>query len=152
MNAISPDATWTQDNWFTDATVAIREQKEVLFGGMSLGELGGLLQANGAQVEVFHAEDVSEEIFRQRVIENLSRPNDFVLVNYKRTSLNQVGGGHISPVSAYDAQSDMALILDTSTYKYPHTWVPMKDLWAAMNTVDSSSNRSRGYVFVSPAK
>ena len=45
MNAISDDSSWTQDNWFTDATKEVREQKKVLFGGMSLGELGVKHQA-----------------------------------------------------------------------------------------------------------
>ncbi len=41
------------------------------------------------------------------------------------------------------------LILDVSRYKYPPVWVKTEDLWKAMNTVDSTSGKTRGFVFVS---
>ena len=34
-----------------------------------------------------------------------------------------------------------ALIFDTATYKYPAHWVPVADLFAAMNTVDGASGK-----------
>ena len=41
------------------------------------------------------------------------------------------------------------LIMDTASYKYPPTWVPLPVLYQAMNTTDSDSGRLRGYVEVS---
>ena len=51
-----------------------------------------------------------------------------MLVNYQREVLGQRRVGHISPVAAYDQASDSVLILDTATYNYPATWVPLARL------------------------
>lgn len=62
----------------------------------------------------------------------------------------QQKGGHISPLAAYDRETDRFMILDVARYKYPPVWVKTEDLFAAMNTPDSDNdNRSRGYVLVS---
>ena len=65
------------------------------------------------------------------------------------TSLGQGETGHISPVAAYDRQTDSLLIMDTASNKYPPTWVPLELLVKAMRTVDSASGRMRGYVEIS---
>jgi hypothetical protein len=57
--------------------------------------------------------------------------------------------GHISPLAAYDADSDRFLILDVSRYKYPPVWVETSALFAAMNTIDKDNDsKSRGFVIV----
>jgi hypothetical protein len=80
-------------------------------------------------------------------VTNLKTENDYVLVNYARKALGQVGAGHISPLGAYDAKSDSFLILDVNPYKAPWVWVKSKDLIAAMRTFDTVENR--GYILVS---
>ena len=67
-----------------------------------------------------------------------------------RTGIGEVGGGHWSPIAAYAEQADMMLLLDVSQYKYPPVWVKTDDLYTAMNTVDSTSGKSRGWVEVEP--
>ena len=62
-----------------------------------------------------------------------------VLVDDLRAAIGQEKGGHISPVAAYDADTDRFLILDVSRYKYPPIWVEAADLFAAMNTTDSTT-------------
>lgn len=57
-----------------------------------------------------------------------------MLVNYRRSALNQPGGGHISPIAAYHQKSDRFLILDVAAYKYPPTWVSTKELWNGINS------------------
>ncbi|MGB6297273.1 MAG: phytochelatin synthase family protein, partial [Rivularia sp. (in: cyanobacteria)] len=57
--------------------------------------------------------------------------------------------GHISPLAAYNKETDRFLILDVSRYKYPPVWVKAEDLWKAMNTKDSVSDKTRGFVLVS---
>ena len=72
-----------------------------------------------------------------------------VVVNYLRKALGQVGGGHISPLAAYDPQNDSFLVLDVARYKYPPVWVTADRLFAAMDTQDADNqNKSRGYVLV----
>ena len=43
---------------------------------------------------------------RREIARNLATSDDYVLVNYARKSLGQPGGGHISPLGAYDEASD----------------------------------------------
>lgn len=64
-------------------------------------------------------------------------PDARVLINYDRKMLNQVGGGHFSPVGAYHAATDGFLIMDVAKYKYPPVWVGADTLFDAMATVDN---------------
>jgi hypothetical protein len=72
-----------------------------------------------------------------------------VNINYLRQEIGQERGGHISPLAAYNELTDRFLIMDVSRYKYPPVWVKTADLWKAMNTVDSTAAKTRGFVFVS---
>ena len=135
-----------QSEFFTPAANAVRERRKVMFGGMSLPDLGGLLAAHDLDVEVRHADSLSLEDFRSVVAQNLSNPGDYLLVNYQREILGQSRVGHISPIAAYDAGTDRVLIMDTASYKYPPTWVELPLLYEAMNTTDGASGKSRGYV------
>jgi hypothetical protein len=69
-------------------------------------------------------------------------------INFYRGGLEEVGGGHMSPLGAYDAAADCFLLLDVSRYKYPAVWVRTDELFAAMNTTDTTVGRSRGWVVV----
>ena len=85
----------------------------------------------------------------------VASPPRYIGVNYHRTTLGQVGGGHMSPLAAYDPATDLALILDVARYRssvlqgYGPVWVPIAALFAAMNTTDSDSGVSRGWLEVS---
>jgi len=92
---------------------------------------------------------VTLDEFRNLVSKNLQEPGNFVLVNYLRKAIGQETGGHISPVAAYNEETDRFLILDVSRYKYPPVWVKAEELWKAMATVDSVSGKTRGFVLVS---
>jgi hypothetical protein len=142
----------TQDNFFSSQAEAIHTRYETFFGGMTVAQLGGLLRAHGADARVIHASDSSLEEFRQLVRQNLSRGQDFVLINYLRKAIHQKTGGHISPIAAYDETSDRFLVLDVAAHKYPPVWVKAPELWKSLNTVDSDSNRTRGYVLVQKAQ
>jgi hypothetical protein len=63
--------------------------------------------------------------------------------------IGQTGDGHFSPVGAYDPVSDSVLILDTARFKYGPHWVKLPLLWEAMQPVDPSTGRPRGYVLLS---
>jgi hypothetical protein len=67
-----------------------------------------------------------------------------------RKAIGQETGGHISPVAAYNEQTDRFLILDVSRYKYPPIWVKAEELWKATATLDSVSGKTRGFLLVSP--
>lgn len=147
LNALGQ--TTTQVTFFNDETEKVRRDWQVLFGGMSLGELAGLLQAHSMKAHAHHADAFTADQFRAIVAFNLSTPGDYILVNYQREVLGQGKVGHISPLAAYDRDSDAVLIMDTAAHKYPPTWVPLELLVKAMNTVDNASGKLRGFIDVS---
>jgi hypothetical protein len=107
---------------------------DVFFSGMSLSELERLAKDQGMRAERVHADSLSLHDFRARLTANLAQPGNYVLVNYDRQALNQVGAGHISPVGSYDEASDRFLILDEAAYRYPFTWVSAQQLYSATRT------------------
>ncbi len=146
-----PFATFTQDNLLNERTEAILPQKTLMQQGMTLTELGRILGSYTVPVAVTHADDEGLDRFRSTASKQLSMPGGYVLANYLRRTIGQETGGHISPLAAYDANSDRFLILDVSRYKYPPVWVTAPDLYAAMNTADrDNEGRHRGYVLVGP--
>ncbi len=144
LNALHHGETLSQATVFPNTSSELR----TTFGGMTLAQLGDLLRANGADVALTYAADSSIDAFRTTAEQNLQTPGDFIVVNYERAALGQVESGHISPLAAYDAKSDRLLILDVAAYKYPPVWVATADLWNAMNTIDATSGRTRGYATV----
>ncbi|MDP3937620.1 MAG: phytochelatin synthase family protein [Deltaproteobacteria bacterium] len=149
LNALRrPEPPITQSTFFTDAAREVRGPLQVSLGGMTLGQLGDLLRAHGLDVTVYYASETGILSFRSVARENLTTSGDYLLVNYQRAELGQGETGHISPVAAYHAATDRFLILDAAAYKYPPVWVGAEALWRAMNTIDPSSSRSRGFVVV----
>jgi hypothetical protein len=144
-----PYRTFTQDNVLDEKTDAILPREVLAKQGMTLDELGALLATHPLEVEVHHAADASLEAFRAGARNHLARDGQFVIVNYLRKAIGQETGGHISPLAAYDAETDRFLILDVSRYKYPPVWVGAADLFQAMNTTDKDNqNKTRGYVLI----
>lgn len=138
-----------QDNVFSAAAEAAKPRAEVLRGGMTLDDLGAFLGSYGLDVAVTHAGDSSLDTFRDTAIAGLNDRDRFVLVNYLRSAIGQEKGGHISPLAAYDADTDRFLVLDVSRYKYPPIWVEAEALFGAMDTPDADNGgRSRGFVVV----
>jgi hypothetical protein len=138
-----------QENIFLPATESVRPKADILRGGMTLDQLGGFLAAYDLHVDVVHAADSSLDAFRSAAVAALEDDNRFILINYLRKAIGQEAGGHISPLAAYDADTDRFLILDVSRYKYPPVWVEAGALFSAMDTTDSDAdNKTRGYVLV----
>ena len=146
----SPYHVFTQENFFNnEETRKVISPDVVSRQGMTLDELGQLLGSYAVKVKVYHAADSNLKEFRSSVVANLKQENNFVLVNYLRKVIGEEKGGHISPIAAYNEETDRFLILDVSRYKYPPIWVKAADLWQAMLTMDSVSGKTRGFVFVS---
>ena len=146
LSALGQDVT--QQTFFTDDAERVRTRLAVTLGGMTLPDLGDLLRAHGATVSVHHADTFTVAQFRETVTSNLSQADDFLIVNYQREVLGQSRVGHISPLAAYDADTDLVLVMDTASHYYPHSWVSLEKLYAAMATIDASSGEMRGYLFV----
>jgi len=114
---------------------------------MSLAEVGDLLKAHGCHASVVYAADSSVETFRQQGVQALSHADSSsaIIVNYDMDTLGQgVVCGHHSPLAGYHAHTDRFLLMDV----WPDTspcWATVTSLYAAMNTVDSDTGKTRGY-------
>lgn len=116
--------------------------------GMQIRQLDTLFKAHGLHSEIRIVSDkMGVEEVRQEIISNLSKPGNYVVVNYKRAALGQEGHGHISPVGAYDKKTDTLLVMDVNPSKADWVWVKTSDLIAAMRTLDTVENR--GYLLIS---
>lgn len=116
--------------------------------GMSLDELGVVLPKFACTAVVNHASESSVEKFREDSRKALSSDTKGVIVNYKQDVLGQAFPyGHISPIAAYHEQEDRFLILDT----WPESsvvWAKSEPLFEAMNTIDGTCGKTRGYVIL----
>jgi hypothetical protein len=89
--------------------------KEVHDFGYQARQLDEMLRANGLTTRpVIVDGGKSEDEIRRDLVENLSRKGDYAIVAYQRKAVGQPGFGHISPLGAYDAQSDSFLVLDVN--------------------------------------
>jgi hypothetical protein len=146
---LGPYKTFTQENFFNEQNQKFLPAEVVSRQGMTLDQLGKLLEAYPVKTEIYHGKKSSLEEFRKIAAHILNEPNNFVLVNYLRKTIGQEKGGHISPLAAYSEKTDRFLILDVSRYKYPPVWVKTAELWNSMNTLDTGSGKTRGFVVVS---
>lgn len=118
--------------------------------GINLDKLTSLARCNGLEAQAHRASDSSLQEFRSAVQE-ASQVDSFSLVlAYSRKRLNQTGSGHYSPMGAYHEPSDHLLILDCARFKYRPHWVPLPLMFEAMKQVDEDTQKSRGYVRLSP--
>jgi hypothetical protein len=147
--AFDPYRTFTQDNVLTAETEKIIPLELIKKQGITVDQLAGLIGTYPVNVTLTHAAESSVEKFRTDARQALATPGHFVIVNYLRKAINQERGGHISPLAAFDVETDRFLILDVARYKYPPVWVKAADLFAAMNTTDSDNdNKTRGYIVI----
>lgn len=63
---------------------------------------------------MYHADESTVDNFRQQAIQNLRQSDNYVIINYNRQVLHEMGGGHISPIAAYHVATDMFLLLDSA--------------------------------------
>jgi len=147
-----PYRYWDQDNIFSQAVLEkVKPVSGINADGITLEQLETLLDLSGAKADKVFASETGVDAFRKAARDAIADPNAILIVNFGRAELGQpgiAGGGHISPVAAYNAKTDRFLILDVARYKFPPSWVTAERLYAAMNTPDSSSGKTRGYVIV----
>ena len=145
----APYAYFTQTNFFTPEVAKVISPETVLAIGMTREEMAETLTRQGVNARSIAGDTFDDQSLRSLLQNTLVDDGQFVLANYLRANLGQVGGGHWSVLAAYDAQSDSALILDVAKYKYPPVWVGISTLRQAIATIDTTSNKARGLVIVS---
>lgn len=127
----------------------MRNGKKVQDFGMQARQLDALFRANGLHTQLVIVDDrKSDAEIRADLVENLKHRGDYVVVSYRRRDAGQEGGGHISPLAAYDQESDSFLILDVNPDVSGWVWMPTANLIRGMRTFDTVENR--GYILVAP--
>ena len=116
--------------------------------GYQLRQFDQMLRASGLATRlVVVADNLPDDAIRADLIQNLRKPEDYVIVNYRREAVGQRGGGHISPLGAYDVVTDSFLVLDVNPAAAGWVWMSAPTLIKGMRTFDTVENR--GYVLVS---
>jgi hypothetical protein len=125
------------------------EGKQIRDDGYQLRQFDELLRAHDLVTRLVVVDDKkSADEVRADFVENLTRAGDYVVVNYRRKDVGQQGGGHISPLGAYDAESDSVLVMDVNPASAGWVWMPIATLIKGMRTFDTVENR--GYILVRP--
>ena len=121
--------------------------KQVKDFGYQVRQLDEMLRANGVITRLTIVDDNKvEQDIRTELVENLKRRGDYVIVAYLREAVGQRGSGHISPVGAYDAESDSFLVLDVNPASAGWVWMSTRTLVKGMRTFDTVENR--GYILI----
>lgn len=138
---------FTQEEFFSENVCAVINQNDVAERGMPLEELTTVLKTFSVEVFKYEAQYLSHEEIRDLLIAALKNPNQCVLALYQRKELKQEGGGHWSPIGAYDAESDSFLILDVARFKYPPVWINASAFINSMQTANIYG-QSRGFIII----
>ena len=123
--------------------------KAIRDAGYQLRQFDALLRAHELVTRMVVVDDaLPEQTIRSELIDNLKRGGDYVIVNYRRRDVGQPGGGHISPLGAYDEATDSVLVMDVNPASAGWVWMPVATLIRGMRTLDTVENR--GYILVQP--
>lgn len=139
---------FSQQDFFRNVDPQLATAAQVSREGMTLDQLSAVLSGFPVDVKKYHAGDLTLAQFRDLLRTTTAQSDHFVLLNFHRVEIGEEGGGHWSPVAAYDSLSDSALVLDVARYKYPAVWVPIAQLYAGSQAVDNVSGLSRGVVVI----
>lgn len=150
--AYAPYPFFTQHNFFSTGVSRLISPQTVLAQGMTRDEMVQALSLHGVQAHSLAGDNLSDAALRELLRQALGDDGRFVLANYLRGELGQVGGGHWSVLAAYDAPTDRVLILDVAKYKYSPVWVDIRTLRQAIATRDATSGKARGLVIVGGGK
>ncbi|HEX2675944.1 MAG TPA: phytochelatin synthase family protein [Polyangiales bacterium] len=110
--------------------------------GITLDELSGLVRAKLPKRQVTVLRDLSLGQLRAEAA-HFNDSGTRYIVNITRKPLFGRGHGHFSPIGGYLADADLVFVLDTNA-EYKPFLVKTDRLFAAIDTVDSSSDKKRG--------
>jgi hypothetical protein len=140
----------TQDNMFNECTNANVIHRNETFDGIFVEPYGlGMdqtkemischLSNDSWSVEAYHVDPtvISIEKMRRDLVTALMSPTSRVVINFDRSSVNQHGDGHWSPIGSYSYANDAFLVMDVAKYKYPPAWIPATMLYQSLSTLDS---------------
>jgi hypothetical protein len=145
-------ARYTQGTFFDEKFEAVKP-RAVFFGsprpdgsvdpGIQLPQLHRVLLEHGLDSRLRIVSDPGDEpARREELVRSMRSPGEYVIVSYSREALGQKGGGHFSPLGAYDEVSDSFLVMDVNpNYGRCWVWAPSCRLFASMRTKDRDGFR-----------
>lgn len=143
-----PYGYFTQDNFFNECTEKILSRLIISEIGSTLDQLSQMLSCYNVNILVKHANETNLNEFRN-ILKDTMNKGDQIASNFYRTSLGEVGGGHFSPLMAYEEVNDLVLLADVARFKYPPVWIPLAQFFDSMLTIDSASQLYRGFIVIS---
>lgn len=117
--------------------------------GLGLHQVRDVCIALGLNTTLKLCGEISHSEFIDDVINTTFDQKTYMLVNFYRPSVGQVGGGHITPVAAYHNSQNQVLLMEVVPHKFSSFWVHEATLFSAMKELDKRLNQSRGYLLVS---
>lgn len=154
---IDPMRTWKGAwRWFNEQNLGCcADVNKVREQGLSYDMFEQLASCNGARTTARRAPVAKSTRSRQSFVDEFratvratsrSWERECVVVCYSREALGQSGAGHFSPIGGYHEESDMVLIMDVASFKYPPHWASLEAVVEGMFQLDSQTGRPRGYL------
>lgn len=150
----APYRIFDQTNFFSPQVLNITTPSKVSMQGMNLEELFKSLKTFNQNIEIHYAAETDLDEFRQIVMATMGSNDSYIIANFNRKIIKELGAGHFSPIAAYDIKTDKVLLLDVARYKYPPAWVSLQELFNAMALNDNGKvEKNRGFIlFKQPAQ
>lgn len=138
---------FTQQTFFTKSVEETISKETASRRGVSLEELVKALnsfpqiKAEGLSGDRFDSPQDLAQALKQWMGAN----NTYVIANFSRTGLGQKGGGHHSPIQAFDEVSQSVLIADVNI-EYGFYWANLTGFWQSMQNLKDKRNAPRGLI------
>lgn len=147
LNSLTSERTFGKPfRWYSEERMSCCVPLEVVKkNGIDFDLFSTLATRHGAGIIPYRYPQKTEEEFREDIDLITRKTDEFIVASYDRASLSQTGHGHFSPIAGYHKQKDLVLLLDVARFKYPPHWVSVTALYNALQPVDASTSKSRGY-------
>ncbi|KAE8792043.1 Glutathione gamma-glutamylcysteinyltransferase 1 [Hordeum vulgare] len=87
--------------------------------GITFGKVACLAHCAGVRVQSFRADQTTIHDFCAHLARCAASEDCHLISSYHTSPFKETRTGHFSPIGGYDAEKDMALILDVVRFKYP---------------------------------
>jgi len=158
MNAVRVHQKLTASDALVTQKALVDKIKIDYSKGISLDNLGEAVKKSlsaysiKGTVEVIHADGskTQNKKIRELLLKNEKSDHNFILANFLQGAFtgDPEGGGHISPIGAFDDKHNEVLIMDVDREYYEPYWVSFDTFIKGINTPDPELKINRGIVYV----
>lgn len=158
MNASRAHQQLTASDALVTQKALVEKIKVDYSKGLTLDKLSEAIQKSiheyglKASLETIHADGsvVQNNKIRELLIKNEKSDFNFIVANFNQGTFtgDPEGGGHISPIGAFDAKKNLVLVMDVDREYYEPYWISFDTFIKGMSTQDTSSKLNRGLIYV----